>query len=102
MVRPPPRSTRIYTLVPYTTLFRSRVYFAEFNDEANSQRPYWLANANIRYDATDDWYASLYLNNIFDKTIVAGTVVFTPLVGAFINRQYLPPRSYGIRIGKKF
>src|SRR3546814_6109889 len=65
----------------------SRVYFSEFNDEANSQRPYWLANANIRYDATDDWYASLYLNNIFDKIIVAGTVVFTPLVGAFINRQ---------------
>lgn len=80
----------------------SRVYFSEFNDVANSQRPYWLANANIRYDSTDDWYASLYLNNIFDKTIVAGTVVFTPLVGAFINRQYLPPRSYGVRIGKKF
>src|SRR3546814_6182632 len=66
----------------------SRVYFSEFNDEANSQRPYWLANANIRYDATDDWYASLYLNNIFEKTIVAGTVVFNPLVAAFIHRQY--------------
>src|SRR3546814_3094572 len=24
MIRPPPRSTRTYTLVPYTTLFRSR------------------------------------------------------------------------------
>src|SRR3546814_20580116 len=80
----------------------SRVYFSEFNDVANSQRPYWLANANIRYDATDDWYASLYLNNIFDKTIVAGTFGSTPLVGAFVNRQYLPPRRYGVRIGKQF
>src|SRR3546814_7769490 len=26
MIRPPPRSTRTYTLFPYTTLFRSRLF----------------------------------------------------------------------------
>ncbi|WP_167539655.1 TonB-dependent receptor [Sphingobium xenophagum] len=80
----------------------SRVFFTEFNNESNGQRSYQLANANIRYEGADDWYLSLYMNNIFDKTVIAGSAVFTPLVGAIINEQYLPPRTYGIRVGKKF
>src|SRR3546814_19466824 len=34
MVRPPPRSTRTYTLLPYTTLFRSRTRAISSLDEA--------------------------------------------------------------------
>lgn len=86
-----------------TELFASaRVYFSEFNNAVNSQRPYRLVNASIRYEGPNDWNLGIYVNNIFDRTVVAGAVVFTPLVGAFINRQYLPPRTYGIRLGKKF
>src|SRR3546814_12389994 len=33
MLRPPPRSTRTYTLLPYTTLFRSRQEFNSRRDE---------------------------------------------------------------------
>lgn len=86
-----------------TELFAStRVYFSEFNNTVNSQHPYRLVNASVRYDGQNQWHMGFYINNIFDKTVVAGAVVFTPLVGAFINRQYLPPRTYGIRVGKKF
>lgn len=86
-----------------TELFASaRVYFSEFNNVVNSQRPYRQVNASFRYEAPNDWHLGIYMNNIFDRTVIAGAVVFTPLVGAFINRQYLPPRTYGIRLGKKF
>src|SRR3546814_20155184 len=35
MIRPPPRSTRTYTLFPYTTLFRSRRHLAEALEAAD-------------------------------------------------------------------
>src|SRR3546814_1757918 len=33
MIRRPPRSTRTYTLFPYTTLFRSNPYVESFSDD---------------------------------------------------------------------
>src|SRR3546814_11283059 len=40
MIRRPPRSTRTYTLFPYTTLFRSRLYVT---DGADIKKEYYLA-----------------------------------------------------------
>src|SRR3546814_21019558 len=39
MIRRPPRSTRTYTLVPYTTLFRSRLGHAERADRLAAHHP---------------------------------------------------------------
>src|SRR3546814_12887278 len=51
MLRPPPRSTRTYTLFPYTTLFRSRpagpigCFAARFRTRATTDGPYPSAPA---------------------------------------------------------
>src|SRR3546814_11161151 len=41
MIRPPPRSTRTYTLFPYTTLFRSSIAYREALSARGKLR-YWL------------------------------------------------------------
>lgn len=80
----------------------SRVFFSSFNDLNNSENPYALLNANLRYDGEGDWYANLFMSNITDRTVKAGGVVSSGTVGAIIGVTYLPPRTYGIAIGKKF
>lgn len=84
-------------------IFRSsRVYFSPFNNLTNSQKPYTLLNANLRYEGSDDWYASLFMNNISNRLVRSGSIVSSGAVGAFIAAQYLPPRMYGIKVGKRF
>lgn len=80
----------------------SRVYFSPFNNATNSQSPYSLFNANFRYDADDEWYVSAFINNIADKDVKAGSIVTSGTTGAFVIAQYLPPRTYGIKVGKTF
>ena len=80
----------------------SRVYFSPFNNLTNSQKPYTLFNANIRYEGDSDWYASLFMSNITNRLVKSGSIVSSGAVGAFIAAQYLPPRMYGIKIGKRF
>jgi len=80
----------------------SRVYFSTFNDLTNYQPGYTLLNANIRYEHDDDWYANLFMTNITDKLVRGGGVVSSGTVGALVAVNYLPPRSYGITIGKRF
>lgn len=80
----------------------SRVYFSPFNNNVNSQKPYSLLNASVRYDADSDWYVSAFINNIADTDVKAGSIVTSGTTGAFIIAQYLPPRTYGFKVGKKF
>src|SRR3546814_3470096 len=46
MLRPPPRSTRTYTLFPYTTLFRSSDYRAR----PETCAPRWISDCGYRPD----------------------------------------------------
>lgn len=80
----------------------SRVFFSPFNNLTNSQKPYTLFNANIRYEGDNDWYASLFMSNITNRLVKSGSIVSSGAVGAFIAAQYLPPRMYGIKVGKRF
>jgi iron complex outermembrane receptor protein len=59
-------------------------------------------NASVRYDANSDWYVSAFINNIADADVKAGSIVTSGTTGAFIIAQYLPPRTYGFKVGKKF
>jgi iron complex outermembrane recepter protein len=67
------------------------------------QSSYWLTNATLGYRAPHDrWSVTGYVNNLADKTVIAGTFPH-PLAGAEITAATLrPPRTYGVRFGVKF
>jgi iron complex outermembrane receptor protein len=67
------------------------------------QPSYWIANATLGYQAPKDrWNVTGYVNNLADRTVIAGTFP-NPLAGATLTAATLrPPRTYGIRLGVKF
>lgn len=80
----------------------SRVFFSPYNNLPNSQKAYTLGNVSLRYEGSGPWTASVYVNNVTDRLVRSGSILGTPLIGNLIAVQYLPPRSYGIKIGRKF
>lgn len=67
------------------------------------QPSYWLSNATLGYRAPQDrWSITGYVNNLANKTVIAGTFAH-PLAGAELTAATLrPPRTYGVRVGVKF
>ncbi len=67
------------------------------------QSSYWLTNATLGYRAAHDrWNVTGYINNLADKTVIAGSFAH-PLAGAELTAATLrPPRTYGVRFGVKF
>lgn len=67
------------------------------------QPSYWLSNATLGYRAPQDrWSITGYVNNLANKTVIAGTFAH-PLAGAELTAATLrPPRTYGVRLGVKF
>lgn len=80
----------------------SRVFFSPYNNIPNSQKPYTLGNASLRYEGAGPWTASLYVNNITNRLVRSGAVIGTPIIGSLIAVQYMPPRMYGLKVGRKF
>src|SRR3546814_9788389 len=64
MIRRPPRSTRTYTLFPYTTLFRSRSEHAEGAEVRFDQRLLLLAIARVHLPDLDDLAHRLHVEAV--------------------------------------
>src|SRR3546814_9381163 len=72
MIRPPPRSTRTYTLFPYTTLFRSLAPYrqAVLSTLANmSQGGIWdhLGGGFARYSVDERWLVPHFEKMLYDN-----------------------------------
>jgi iron complex outermembrane receptor protein len=67
------------------------------------QAKYWMSNADLGYHAPKDrWAVVAFVNNLANKTVVAGTFP-NPLAGAELTATTLrPPRLYGVRLNVKF
>jgi iron complex outermembrane recepter protein len=67
------------------------------------QSSYWLTNATLGYRAPHDrWNVTGYVNNLANKTVIAGTFP-NPLAGAALTAATIrPPRTYGVRLGVRF
>ncbi|MGH6787273.1 MAG: hypothetical protein ACREBO_10610, partial [Novosphingobium sp.] len=60
-------------------------------------------NLSLRYDSKGrDWFIGAFVKNLSDRTIKAGSVVPSGLVGSVINVQLLPPRTFGLKVGYNF
>ncbi|WDF71412.1 TonB-dependent receptor [Novosphingobium sp. KACC 22771] len=96
--------------------FQSRTMTGlEFLD-LESQKPYWLADAQMTYNSPGHrYYISAFINNIFDNTVKSQTFP-TPYAGIPANASYTssvagsgaiattlrPPRTFGVRAGINF
>jgi iron complex outermembrane receptor protein len=87
--------------------YRSRTYYSPYQLKIQSSDPYWLFNANLRYDFPGNkYFVSVYGQNLFDKvyfTHVATVARFLgPIDGLPQYVHYGPPRTYGVRVGVSF
>ncbi|MDZ5646010.1 TonB-dependent receptor [Nitrospirillum sp. BR 11828] len=65
------------------------------------QDAYWMADASLTYNASDDrFFVTAFVNNIFDKTVVSAT--FPTSFALFTVGTLRPPRTYGLRTGVRF
>src|SRR3546814_20938427 len=77
MIRRPPRSTRTYTLVPYTTLFRSNAY-------ASGKYHQWIRTTTVNDQLNMPITRHLIIThnlfgdvNVFEKRIAEKIILFT-------------------------
>jgi len=89
----------VFTMVG-DVAYKGRQYHSEFNRPEMSQPAYTLADASIRYTAPSNWSAQLWVNNLTDETVEAGT--FSLATAREIGRTFLPPRTWGATFGYKF
>src|SRR3546814_3532884 len=96
MIRRPPRSTRTYTLFPYTTLFRSlavgvRLHLADEFDVDDGRAMYELAAARVEalFQILQRLAKDQRVVARIDAHIVAGRVDLLDRID--IDTEYLPP-----------
>jgi outer membrane receptor protein involved in Fe transport len=99
--------------------YRSKVYYNAFDGDPNqTQAAAWMANAQLRWDAPDKrWYLVGFVQNLTNELykpyvaggncLRAGTPPYACVnvgqpQGAALFVRYVPPRTYGARIGFKF
>ncbi|HEX2592402.1 MAG TPA: TonB-dependent receptor [Rhizomicrobium sp.] len=98
--------TSIGTFTPRADIFFSGdLYFLSANTFRDRQGAYTLTNLNIRWDAPDEhWFASAFVNNLSDEDIISGDGVQSNTIGlgfGMDNYTYMPPRTFGLRVGIK-
>ncbi|TAJ71866.1 MAG: TonB-dependent receptor [Phenylobacterium sp.] len=83
--------------------WRDRVYFSEFNDKGNSQKPVGLLNiAASLAPENGPWRVYGFVHNVTDETVISGTTVYAGILGAEKAVSYTPPRNFGIGVALTF
>jgi iron complex outermembrane recepter protein len=96
--------TSDYNLVPRIDFYwKGRSYAQYFNAPTDRVPSWYTANAQIQLNSTaDNWYAKVWVTNLFDGDQVTGSYVTDPSSGLFTNLFVEQPRMYGITIGAHF
>jgi iron complex outermembrane receptor protein len=72
-----------------------------FNLEIDQIDSYHRTNAQLRWDSQDDlWEATLYVQNLTDEDTIDNQG--PQFGGALLVATYLPPRTFGLRITRRF
>lgn len=83
--------------------FQDEVFFTEFNNRDARQESFAIANASLTYRAPDEsWFVSAWGKNLFDKQVLANTIITAPLYGFVSVGSLRPPRTYGVTLGYDF
>jgi iron complex outermembrane recepter protein len=84
-------------------VWKSRVFFTEFNTPDATQEAYGLLNvaASIR-PADGRWKLHAWVRNATDKTAITSMSIASPLLGAARQVTYTPPRQVGLGASLEF
>jgi outer membrane receptor protein involved in Fe transport len=76
------------------------MYASKFNAPTDLINAWDETNAQIQLNSADsEWYARLFVRNLFDKQNITGSYVTDPSSGLFTNLFVEEPRTYGITLG---
>ena len=77
--------------------YQSRTYFNEFNDRDNSQGGVGRVDLTASVGPRGEkWKLFGYLRNVTNETVLTGTTIYSPLLGAEKSVAYAPPRNFGV------
>lgn len=83
--------------------FQDEVFFTEFNNYDARQEAFAIVNASVTYRSPgESWFVSAWGKNLFDKEVLANTIIASPLYGYVSVGSLRPPRTYGITLGYDF
>ena len=92
--------------------YRGLTYFTVFKSDYYKTDPYWLMNAKIRYEAPENWYGELFVQNLTDELAITNIINSSPVYSGVTGKlvlgtpatfnRYAAPRTYGVRVGVKF
>ena len=81
--------------------YRSRTYFREFKDKADSQGAYTVVNLNAGWESEDrGWEARLYARNATDEAYIT-SVLGSATTGARLGSWGMP-RQVGLEVTRRF
>jgi len=88
------------TLIPrISTHYETSSWLSVFNlGEPDRQKAYNRTDIGLRYDANSKWYFDAFVRNVEDGKIKTSAMNAN---GPW-QAQYLPPRTYGINVGRSF
>src|SRR3546814_16251645 len=88
MHRPPPRSTRIYTLFPYTTLFRS-LFLGEYSRSANPFAEVGERTVSVQVTsvvrASDRSFQVKWTESAYERGSLTGTSRWTAILTVIVK-----------------
>ena len=88
------------TLIPRISAhYETASWLSVFNlGEPDRQKSYTRTDLGLRYDADSRWYFDAFIRNAEDKNVKTSAMNAN---GPW-QAQYLPPRTFGINVGKNF
>ena len=89
------------TLIPRVSLhYETASWLSVFNlGEPDRQKAYNRTDLGLRYDSNKSWYVDAFVRNVEDGKIKTSA---QNGFGGIWQAQYLPPRTFGINVGKTF
>lgn len=85
------------------TSWTDRQYASAFNRPRDVMDSYGRSNALLQWNSENrSWQAALYVQNLEDEDALVSIDHTGPAVGFGAFGQYLPPRTYGVRITRQF
>ena len=81
--------------------YRSRTYFREFKNKADSQGAYTVVNVNANWESEDRaWEARLYARNATDEEYI--TFLLASSVASARYGSWGMPRQVGLEVTRRF